>query len=115
MLTLHEQSNAMGHFNGKHKVIAGDCRKTIPQFFMDCPGELVALAFFDVNAYQPTQEAFDRIWARLVPGGIIAFWQLTRNSVPAEGMVYAEKILGSIQHRLRRTTTYPGLCYMIKE
>jgi len=45
ILALHEKSNAMGHFNGKHKVIEGDCRKTIPQFFVDHPGEFIALAF----------------------------------------------------------------------
>jgi hypothetical protein len=115
MLVLHEQSNAMGHIHGKHKVIAGDCRVTIPQFFSDSPGEIVALAFFDVNSYQPTDEAFEQVWSRLAPGGVIAFWQLTRDSVPAEAMVYAEKILNLRQHRLLRTSTYPGLCYLVKE
>jgi len=115
ILVLHEKSNAMGHIHGKHKVVAGDCRKTLPQFFADNPGEVVALAFFDVNAYEPTDEAFQQVWSRLVPGGIVAFWQLTRNSVPAEGMVYAETILGRIGHRVRRAETYPGLCYLVKD
>ncbi|WP_144634484.1 class I SAM-dependent methyltransferase [Bordetella genomosp. 13] len=115
MLVLHEKSNAMGHVNGKHKVIAGDCRQTIPQFFSDSPGELVSLAFFDVSAYTPTLEAFEQVWARMPSGGIVAFWQLTRDVIPAEGMVYAEKILGNYAHRVRRTATYPGLCYLVKE
>lgn len=115
ILVLHEKSNAMGHFYGKHKVIEGDCRQTIPQFFAESPGEIIALAFFDVNAYQPTEEAFQRVWARLAPGGVVAFWQLTRDSVPAEAMVYVDKILHSRPHRLRRTSTYPGLCYLVKE
>jgi hypothetical protein len=115
MLVLHEKSNAMGHFHGKHKVIAGDCRETIPKFFTENSGEIVALAFFDVNAYQPSKEAFQHCWGRLAPGGVVAFWQLTRESVPAEAMVYAEKILNNKQHRLRRTSTYPGLCYLVKE
>lgn len=115
ILALHEKSNAMGHINGKHKVIEGDCRKTIPKFFLDYPGELIALAFFDLNAYKPTAESFDHVWGRISPGGILAFWQLTRDSVPAEGMVYAEKILGTKQHKLFKTAPYPGLCYLIKE
>lgn len=115
MLVLHEKSNAMGHFHGKHKVIEGDCRKEIPQFFVDSPGEIVALAFFDVNAYQPTEDAFRQVWARLAPGGVVAFWQLTRDTVPAEAMVYADTILNHLPHRLRRTPTYPGLCYIVKE
>lgn len=115
LLMLHEKSNAMGHNNGKHKVFEGDCRETIPQFFKSFPGEVVALAFFDVNAYEPTSEAFDLVWSRLVPGGVVAFWQLTRDSVPAEAMVYSEKIISSHAHSLHRSPTYPGLCYLVKK
>ena len=114
LLVLHEKSNAMGHNHGKHKVIQGDCRQTLPRFFADNPGEHVALAFFDVNAYEPTLKAFETIWARLAPGGVVAFWQLTRHTIPAEGRVYAEKILGKYPHSLHRSATYPGLCYLVK-
>ena len=104
----------MGHNHGKHRVIAGDCRKTVPQFFAEHPSEIVALAFFDLNSYEPTLEAFEQVWARLVPGGIVAFWQLTRDTIPAEGRVYAEQILGKFPHRIQRAATYPGLCYLLK-
>lgn len=114
LLILHEKSNAMGHNHGKHKVIKGDCREAIPQYFTENPNEFLALAFFDVNAYAPTLEAFEHTYQRLVPGGILAFWQLTREATPAEGRVYAEKILPTCQHTLHRSHTYPGLSYMVK-
>ena len=114
LLVLHEKSNAMGHNHGKHKVIKGDCRKTIPRFFQENPSEYLALAFFDVNSYEPTLKAFEPVWGRLVPGGVVAFWQLTRNTIPAEGRVYAEHILGRHAHTLHRSVTYPGLCYLVK-
>lgn len=114
LLVVHEKNNAMGHNHGKHRVVRGDCRETIPRFFAENPNEFVALAFFDVNAFEPTAEAFDKVWARLVPGGICAFWQLTRATIPAEGRVYGETILGRVPHEVRRSATYPGLCYIRK-
>jgi hypothetical protein len=114
LLQLHEKSNAMGHNFGKHAVIKGDCRKTITNYFEENPNEFVALAFFDVNSFAPTLEAFEQVWKRLVSGGIIAFWQLTRNTIPAEGRMYAEHVIGKYAHSLRRCETYPGLCYIKK-
>lgn len=116
LLVLHEQSNALGHNFGKHKVIKGDCLKTIPQFFEDYKNEFVALAFFDVNSIKPTLESFKTIYNRLVPGGVIAFWQLSRERevIQAEGQVYVEEILNKYKHTLHRTKFYPGLCYIVK-
>jgi hypothetical protein len=115
LLVLHEKSNAMGHNHGKHLVIKGDCRESIPRYLSDVPNSFLALAFFDVNAYEPTLKAFQQVYARLAPGGIIAFWQLTRKSIYAESRVYIEHILSECAHTLHRTQTYPGLCYLIKK
>lgn len=115
LLVLHEKNNAMGHNHGKHKVIAGDCRVTLPQFFKENSNEVVALAFFDVNAIEPTLEGFETIHKRLVKGGIIAFWQLTRNAINAEGTVFADHILDKYNYDIKRSQFYPGLCYIVKE
>jgi Macrocin-O-methyltransferase (TylF) len=114
LLQVHERNNAMGHNHGKHRVIAGDCRETIPKFFKDNPHEFVALAFFDVNSYEPTAQAFEAVWQKLAPGGIAAFWQLTRATIPAEGRVFTEQILNKVPHALHRAPTYPGLCFLVK-
>lgn len=115
LLMLHEKSNVMGHNHSKHTVIKGDCSKTIPDFFTENPNEFVALAFFDVNSYEPTKIAFEHIWQRIVPGGIVAFWQLTRDVVPAEGRFFVEHLLNKNDYSLKRCITYPGLCYLIKQ
>jgi len=115
LLVLHEQNNAMGHNYGKHKVIKGDCRETLPKFLNDFSNEVIALAFFDLNSYGPTETSFKRIYERLIPGGVVAFWQLTRDVIPAEGMVYNQSILNQVKHSLHRSLYYPGLCYLIKD
>ncbi|KAF1036041.1 MAG: hypothetical protein GAK35_04127 [Herbaspirillum frisingense] len=113
LLQLHERNNAMGHVNGKHKVWEGDCRETLSAFELQHPGEIVALAWFDLNALVPTRDAFERIVKRLAPGGVIAFWQLTRGGeIPAEGMLYVMELAGRYEHQLHRTEAYPSLCYL---
>lgn len=113
LLKLHERNNAMGHVNGKHRVWEGDCRETLATFEKECPGEMIALAWFDLNVYEPTKEAFEIILSRLVPGGIVAFWQLTRGGqVPTEGMHYVQEVLGNYKHEVHRTKAYPSLCYL---
>ena len=114
LLLLHEKSNVMGNFSGKHKVIKGDCLETIPAFLEENPNELLALAFFDLNAYEPTRQSFDSVWKRMIPGGIVAFWQLTRNTIPAEGRVFNEHILSNSDFVILRAKNYPGLCYLVK-
>ncbi len=115
LLIVHEQNNAMGNNFGKHKVIKGDCTFTLPKYFEDNPSEFVSLAFFDVNSYQPTLESFEIIYEKLVPNGVIAFWQLTQQKIPAEGTVYANKLLNKYNHVIQRSQFYPGLCYIIKK
>ena len=114
LLVMHEQANAMGHLTHKHQVLQGDIRKTLPRFFNDNPSEIVSLAFFDLNSYAPTEEAFHQVWQRLIPGGVVAFWQLTRKEIPAEGRFYSNEVLNKIKHEIRTASTYPGLCYIIK-
>jgi hypothetical protein len=83
----------------------GFCRQ-ITRFFLDNFGEIVDLAFFDINAYNTAEDTFHRVWEHLSPGGVVALCRLTRDSMPAEGVVSAEKILNISPHILRRTSTY---------
>ena len=114
LLTLHESSNAMGHVTGKHTVIEGDARITIPTHFANHAGALVALAFLDLNSLEATRSALESIWPRVAPGGAVAFWQLTRRELQGEAQAYLEVIVGSGGHRLESVPTYPGLCIAIK-
>lgn len=114
LLIEHEKSNAMGHNHSKHKVIIGDCIHTIPHFFLKNPNQVLSLVFIDINSFDPLNKVIDHLWKRIVPGGILAFWQLTRESIMAEGQVYFEKIQNKHLHKLVQSELYPGLCYLIK-
>ena len=105
LLNLHERSNAMGHVHDKHHVWEGDCRDTLAAFDEAHPGEMVALAWFDLNVIESTRHAFDAVMERLVPGGVVAFWQLTRGGqLPAEGIHYLRDLLGNRHGREQKHT-----------
>jgi hypothetical protein len=53
-------------------------------FFKDCLYEFLALMF------------------------IVAFWQLTRGEMPAEGAVYVHDVLGTAAHRIAKAS--PAVC-----
>ncbi len=113
LLSLHERNNAMGHVNGKHHVWEGDCRETLAAYEEAHPGEPVALAWFVLNVPGPTRHAFETVMKRLVPGGVVAFWQLTRGGqTPAEGIHYVRELLGKHPHRIHKAKSYPSLCYL---
>ena len=114
LLQLHEKSNALGHVNGKHQLVRGDVRETLPAWLADNRNEIIALAFLDVNAVEPTRASIDAIWPRLVPGGKLAVWQLTQHRIPAEGTVYVSDVLERRAHRISYAPTYPGLSIIEK-
>ncbi len=115
ILLLHERNNAMGHINGKHQVIKGDVTQTIPLLLDENPGLSIALAFFDLNCYEPTKEALQLITNRLLNGGIIAFWQFNRKEIQAESELFFELLHSNINYTIHKCETYPSLIYIKKE
>ena len=115
LIGYHEGNNVMGHLK-IHKVIKGDIRKTLPDFMLKNDNEIIALAFFDLNNYEPTSSSFKEVYKRLVKGGIVGFWQLTRDPeiVSAEGKFYNDYI-SKLPFTIRKSNYYPSLSYIIKE
>lgn len=114
ILELHEKSNALGHFRGKHRVVAGDICETLPELLSKHPELFVSLAFIDLNSVEPTELVIETLWNRIVPNGIMAFWQLTQPKIPGDGMAYVNAVLKSRPHRIERSKIYPGLCFISK-
>ena len=115
LICLHEKSNAMGHNHNKHEIIVGNTKETIPLYFKDNPHSLISLAFLDLNSYESTYDALTHIYPKIVPSGIIAFWQLQNHEVHGEGGVYNDLINSKYSHECLKSRVYPGLCYIIKK
>ena len=112
LLDYHEKENfATAHIK-KHRIIAGDVSKTVPQYFKDQPQSIVALAFFDFAIYEPTKICLEAIKPRLVKGSVIAFDELNDPEYPGETEALVE-VLGLKAGRIIKSRFLPDRSYLI--
>jgi hypothetical protein len=89
VLAYHEGNNIMGHVK-KHSVIAGDVIETVPQFFKDNPGDVVALAYFDLATYKPTKATIEAILPHTIPGTVFLMDELNFSDYPGASVAFKE-------------------------
>lgn len=54
-------------------LIKGDLSKTCPEYLKSRPGLRIALLYLDVDLEEPTYEALNQMWDKMVIGGIVVF------------------------------------------
>jgi len=70
-LILREKLEECGFDN--FDIISGDVFDTIPKYLSDNPGFRASLVNFDLDTAEPTYFCLDRLWERVVKGGILIF------------------------------------------
>lgn len=111
VLASHEADNPMAHLS-KHELVAGDVTRTVPEYFQQHPECVVALAYLDMQLYEPTKAALEGLLPRLVPGSVIAIDELNCPDFPGETQAVAE-VLGLQRHRFVRSRYLPDRTYVI--
>jgi hypothetical protein len=89
VLAAHEASEPYGHTK-RSFVVQGDVRETVPKYLADNPETVIALAYFDLDLYQPTKELFQVIKPYLTKGSILAFDELAHPKWPGEAAAMRE-------------------------
>jgi hypothetical protein len=112
LLKLHEKNNILPHIHGIHQVVKGDVLTTLPQYFKKNPETLISLAFFDMNLFEPTSFAMKTILDRVVPSGLLCFYQLQRDILPGEALTYLDIKPLLPKHKLIKSSFYPTMCYI---
>lgn len=100
LLHLQEQESPLAHLK-KHEIIKGDASKEIGGYFKRQPETIVALAYFDMDLYEPTKKCLSSIRERLTRGSIVGFDELNESSFPGETMALKE-VLGLGRYAIRR-------------
>lgn len=96
----------------KHELVVGDVMKTVPEYLDKNPETIIALAYFDLDLYEPTKQCLLQIRNRLTKGSLLAFDELNHPSFPGETLAVKET-LGLDAYAIRRSPLNPNMGYIV--
>ncbi len=111
VIECHELENPMSHIR-KHEVVAGDAAKTITEYLGAHPETIVALAYFDMQLYEPTKACLEAIRPHLVRGSVLAMDELNAREFPGETVAFRE-VIGLDSYTMRRSRFLPDRTYIV--
>lgn len=113
ILECQENDNPLGHIQ-KFELCVGDATQTIRHYLEKHPETIVALAYFDLDLYEPTKACLESIRPRLVKGSVLGFDELNDPDSPGETIALKE-VFGLENIRLRRYRYASRVSYFMVE
>ncbi len=113
ILAYHESESPISHLR-KFELVKGNVSQTLPDYLQRHPETVVALAYFDMDIYQPTRDALVAIRPHLTRGSVVGFDEACFAPLPGETVALREVLgLGSV--RLQRSLYSPTTSFLIWE
>lgn len=94
--------------------VVGDICQTANEYMNSHPETMVALAYFDIDLYEPTKIALNAIITRMVKGSILAFDEPGDPNWPGETLAI-EEVLKIHNLRMKRSPYSGNVSYVIIE
>jgi 3-O-methyltransferase len=91
VLDAHEETEPCGHIR-RTILVEGDVRETLSVYLRQNPQTIIALAYFDLDIYEPTLHALDTIRPYLTRGSVLAFDELGYSRWPGETVALREAL-----------------------
>lgn len=98
VLDAHEDGEHLRHIR-RTLLVQGDVRDTLPRYLAQNGQTIVALAYFDLDLYEPTRDTLRAVLPYLSKGSVLAFDQLGHAKWPGETAALRD-VLGSGHARL---------------
>jgi hypothetical protein len=112
VLEAHDTGEFFGHVTQRSVVVEGDVRETVPRYLTENPHTVIALAYFDMDLYEPTRAVLEAIRPYLTRGSVLAFDELDNPKWPGENVAMRE-IVGLDHVGLRLLPGRPAPAYAI--
>lgn len=111
LLSAHEQSAPRSHIK-KHELVKGDVIETLPAYLAAHPETIIALAYFDLDLYEPTKKCLELIRPHLARNSIVGFDELVIEEYPGETQALKEA-WGLLNFEIVRSPLSPQQCYLV--
>jgi hypothetical protein len=111
LLDVHQRENPMPDLR-KHELVAGDAADTVTEYLEAHPETVVALAYFDMQLYEPTKACLAAILPHVVPGSVIALDELGAAEFPGETLAFREAV-GLGRYPMHRSRFLPDRSYVV--
>lgn len=111
ILALHEAEAPLAHIK-RTFLVKGDAPVELARYLKENPETIVALAYFDMDLYQPTRDCLQLILPFLTKGSVLAFDELMHSEFPGETLALRE-VLDITQYRIQRFPSSPYPCYVV--
>jgi hypothetical protein len=111
LMRYHESESPLPHLT-KYELVKGDVCLTLEKYLEQHPETIVALAYFDVDLYEPTRKCLDLLQPYLTKGSVLGFDELNFPAFPGETVALRE-VLGLGRHAIQRSTLSPTASYLI--
>jgi hypothetical protein len=95
------------------ELVKGDVMKTIPEYLEKNKGLIVSLLYLDMDLYEPTKFALEKLWERIPKGGVVVFDEAIMRDWPGEACALHET-LGIGSYKLKKIP-YIKQFYLVKE
>jgi hypothetical protein len=112
LTAVHDRNRPLGHIP-KVELVPGDACETIPRYVEEHPHLLISLLYLDFDIYAPTKTALEKLFPRVVKGGVIAFDELNCAEFPGETTALLESF-DLRQVELKRFPHDPYISYFVK-
>lgn len=113
VLSYHEQESPISHLK-KFEIVKGDVIETLPAYLEKHPQTVIAMAYFDLDLYQPTKKCLQAIKKHITRGTVIGFDELNYDHFPGETLAFKEE-LGLDKHKVRRSIYSGTSSYIVIE
>ena len=113
LLDFHNSLTPTEHIQ-KYQLIKGDACKTINDYLKEYPSTIIALAYFDLDLYEPTKICLEKILPHLTKGSIVVFDELNNEQFPGETIAVRE-VMGLDKYKIHRAPYSGAVSYIIIE